>query len=337
MQTSFTFLLLALPIQALGVASPIAKVLSMLADLRAKITQEGEAAQKEYARFTEWCEDRSRNLGFEIKTGTAQTEELNAAIASQSAVSSSLQTKIEELAAGIATDTADLKAATQIRGKEATDFAAEEKELVETVDILNRAIRILERQMQGGASMMQVNSASNLAQALTAMVQASVIDTSDASRLSAFVQASQAAADADSDDQAAAPAAAVYASKSGSIVDTLEDLLEKAETQLDALRKKEVSATHNYEMLKQSLKDEISFANQEMEDAKKGMSASAEKKTTASGDLAATSKELASDVATKETLHRDCMAAAEEFQATTKSRGEELKVLSEAQKVIKET
>merc|ERR1719330_1914008 len=269
MQTSFTFLLLALPIQALGVASPIAKVLSMLADLRAKITQEGEAAQKEYARFTEWCEDRSRNLGFEIKTGNADTEELKAAIAAETATSSSLSTKVEELAAGIATDTADLKAATEIRAKEAADFAAEEKDLMETIDIVNRAIRILERQMKGGASMMQVNGASNLAQALSAMVQASVIDTSDASHLSAFVQSSQAAADEDSDDQAAAPAGAVYTSKSGNIVDTLEDLLEKAETQLDALRKKEVSGTHNYEMLKQSLKDEISFANQEMEDAKK--------------------------------------------------------------------
>merc|ERR1719225_605801 len=109
------------------------------------------------------------------------------------------------------------------------------------------------------------------------MVQASVIGTSDATRLSAFMQASQAAADADSDDQAAPPAAAVYASKSGSIVDTLEDLLEKAETQLGDLRKKEVAATHNYEMLKQSLEDEISFANQNMEDAKKGIAASKEK------------------------------------------------------------
>jgi len=89
-------------------------------------------------------------------------------------------------------------------------------------------------------------------------------------------------------------------------------------------------------MLKQSLKDEISFANQNMEDAKKGIAASAEKRTAAAGDLYATSKELASDVATKETLHRDCMAAAEEYQATSKSRGEELKVLAEAQTALQE-
>merc|ERR1712217_655624 len=98
----------------------------------------------------------------------------------------------------------------------------------------------------------------------------------------------------------------------------------------------ETAAAHNYEMLKQSLEDEVAFANKEMDAAKKGMAASAEKKSTAEGDLQATSKELKADIATKETLHHDCMTAAEEFQSTTKSRGEELRVLAEAKKIIQE-
>merc|ERR1719210_1904469 len=200
----------------MGVASPIGKVLSMLSDLQAKIIKEGDAAQKEYARFAEWCEDRSRNLGFEIQTGKAGVEELKAAIAAEDATTSSLAAKLDELASGIATDTADLKAASQIRGKEAADYAAEEKELMETIDILNRATGILERQMKGGASMMQVSNAKSLAQALTAMVQASVIGTSDATKLSAFIQDHSAASEEDGGDEAAAPAAAVYTSKSGS-------------------------------------------------------------------------------------------------------------------------
>jgi len=314
--------------------SPVGKVVSMLSDLQAKIIKEGETAQAEYHEYSEWCEDRSRNLGFEIKTGQSGSEELKAAIAEEVATSAALSTKVEELVAGISTDTADLKAATQIRSKEATDFGAEEKELTETIDILNRAIRILEREMKGGASMVQLQHAGNLAQALNAMVEASVIGTADATRLGAFIQDSQKASDAD--DEEAAPAAAVYQSKSGSIVDTLEDLLEKAESQLDASRKKEVSASHNYNMLKQSLEDEIAYANKELDEAKKGIAVSAEKKSNAEGDLQATSKELTSDIATKETLHRDCLEAAEEFQATTKSREEELRVLAEAKKTIQE-
>jgi len=332
MQMPFFFLVLTLPLQALGV-EPIAKVLSMLSDLQAKITKEGEAAQAEFARFTEWCEDRSRNLGFEIKTGKAGAEELRAAVAAETATSSSLRAKVDDLAASIAADTADLEAATQIREKEVKDFAAEEKDLMETIDIINRAVHILQRQ-KGAASMMQVKSASNLAQALDAMLQASVIGSSDVTKLNAFIQDSQKAAD--SDDDAGAPAGAVYQSQSGNIIDLLGDLSEKADGQLDASRKKEVAAAHNYAMLKQSLNDEISFAKKEMDEAKKGIAASAEKKTTSAGDLEVTSKELASDIASKDTLHLNCVTAAEEFQATTKSRAEELKVLVTAQKTLRE-
>merc|ERR1712154_222791 len=120
------------------------------------------------------------------KTGKSQIEGLNAAIAQESALTSSLSAKIEELVSGLATDEADLKSATQIRNKEATDFAVEEKELVETVDILHRAIQILEREMQGGASMLQLQHAGSLAQALSVMVDAAMLRTSDVAKLTAF-------------------------------------------------------------------------------------------------------------------------------------------------------
>ena len=80
--------------------------------------------------------------------------------------------------------------------------------------------------------------------------------------------------------------------------------------------------------MKQSLTDEIEFANKDMDKAKKGLAESQEGKATAEGDLAATSKDLADDTATKSTLHQDCMTAAEEFELATKSRGEELNALA---------
>merc|ERR1719390_406778 len=73
-----------------------------------------------------------------------------------------------------------------------------------------------------------------------------------------------------------------------------------------------------------------------MDAAKKGLSENKEKKATATGDLDVTSKDLAEDIKTKSTLHQDCMNAAEEFELSTKSRGEELTALATAKKVIKE-
>merc|ERR1719497_119565 len=74
-----------------------------------------------------------------------------------------------------------------------------------------------------------------------------------------------------------------------------------------------------------------------MNSAKKDLGASAEIKSVAEGDLSAASKDLAEDINTLATLHQDCMKAAEDFEAETKSRGEELKALATAKKVITET
>merc|ERR1712085_152556 len=109
------------------------------------------------------------------------------------------------------------------------------------------------------------------------------------------------------DDEAGAPAAAVYKSQSGGIVDTIHDLLEKAEDQLADIRQTENKNKNNFDLLEQSLEDEIKFANNDLDAAKKGIAASTEKKATAEGDLEVTKKDLAEDVAAKATLHHDCM------------------------------
>jgi len=65
--------------------------------------------------------------------------------------------------------------------------------------------------------------------------------------------------------------------------------------------------------------------------------ASGQSKATAEGDLSVSSNDLSEDEKTLSTLHQDCMSGAENFEAETKSRGEELKALAEAKKVIQAT
>jgi len=315
-----------------SVATPIEKVLQMLSDLEAKIIGEGNDAQKVYDEYSEFCEDRSRNLGFEIKTGKAEVKDLDATIDKETATAASLTAKIEDLASAISVDEADLKAATEIRTKEQAAFEAEEKELAEVIDTLERAITIVEKEMsKGGASMMQLKSAANVVDALTIMVEAASLNSASAAKLTAFVQNSE------EDEDPGAPAAAVYKSHSGGVVGTLQDLFEKAESQLEKARSTETKNVQAYQMLAQSLKDEIKYGTKDMDKAKKDLGASAESKASAEGDLAVTSKDLSEDVETLSTLHSDCMKAAEEFEDGTKSRGEELKALATAKKVIGET
>jgi len=314
--------------------SPIGKVLEMISDLQAKVISEGEASHGVFAEFSEWCEDRARELGFEIKTAEAEVAELKASVEKETANIEVFSTKVEDLAGELARDTADLKAATTIREKEQADFESEEGELMEIVDTLKRAISILEREMAkaGGAALVQLKNTASVTQALSAMVRASLLSSTDASKLSGLLQTMN----SEEDDDTGAPAAATYEGHSGGIIDTLSDLLEKAEKQLDGLRKAETANVHNFEMLKQGVSDEIKNGEKDMEDAKKGLAASQGAKATAEGDLEATSKDLQADKDAKASLHSNCMEKAEDFEAEVKSRGEELKALATAKQAIQE-
>merc|ERR1711933_641657 len=187
----------------------------------------------------------------------------------------------------------------------------------------------------GGAAMIQLKNSGNVIQALNVLVSASALNAQDGAKLTALIQSSS--RQSDEEGEAGAPAAATYEGHSSGIIETLENLLEEAEGQLSEARKKETRSKNNYEMLKQSLEDDIANANKDLDGAKKSLAASGEAKATAEGDLTVTAKALAADISTLEDLHKDCLTKAQDFEAETKSRTEELKALAEAKKILKET
>merc|ERR1719281_310686 len=178
--------------------------------------------------------------------------------------------------------------------------------------------------------MVQMKGATDVATALAVILQGTSISSADASKLTAFLQNS------DEDEDTGAPAAAVYKGKSGGIIETMQDLHDKGEAQLEKARSEETKSVQAFQMLAQSLKDEIKYATKDMDKAKKDLATSAETQAAAEGDLEVTSEDLAEDIKSLATLHQDCMTGAEDFEAETKSRGEELKALATAKKIIVE-
>jgi hypothetical protein len=322
---------------AAATATPVAKVISLLGDLQGKIIKEGEAAKATFDKFTEWCEDRNVNVAFEIKTAKSEINELKASIDKSASIITETTSKIEELTSSIATNEADLSAATKIREEEKTDFAAIEKELTECVDSLQRAVAILQREMRkSGAAFVQLHGVSGVIQAVKTMLEASMIGQQDAKVLTALVQNQQESSNDDTDGEFGAPAAAGYESKSGGIVETLEGLLDKALEQLDAARKKETTSTHNFEMLKQSLLDEVKFANKDLSESKTKIAVETESKKTAEGDLQVTTAGLKEDEEVIATLKQDCMTGSEDYEEGVKCRTEELAAVAKALEVLKE-
>lgn len=329
-------------------ANPIGKVLQLIGDLQAKIVAEGEAEQKSYEEFVEWCEDTAKEKGFEVKTAKGQAEELSADIGKADSDMDALSSKIEDLSGAIGKDMADLKAATQIRKKEQADFEAEARQLSNAIDALSRAQSQLEKE-QGSAAFLQDGTDDGAAErmakptveALQTILEALAISSEDKTRLAALMQEGQLSEDEDGmnnlQEALGAPKAAVYESHSGGILQTLADMQEKAEAQLDEKQKAEMNAKHNFDLLKQSLEDQIAANTKELDEDKKTKAQAAEAKAAAEGDLSVVQADLAEDERVLHEVHGDCMERATQFEATVQERDAELEALAKAEKFISET
>jgi hypothetical protein len=242
-------------------------------------------------------------------------------------------TKVGELSEAISKSEAELKEATAIRHHEAEEFSEGENELMATVDTLERAISMLEKELSMGNSFSQVDTPSmiTLLQSLGTITDAAGLAGNDKDKLMALVEAQEDA------DETGAPAAAKYQTHSGGIMDVLEDMKDKAESQLADLRITETKAKNSYALLKQSLSNEIAALKKEMADEKVGKAEAGEEKATAEGNLEVAKKETKSSKSKEAQVRSDCQTIAADHEVNVVARKVELRTIEEAEKILRES
>jgi len=316
---------------------PLSQAVVLLQKMELGIIKDGKKTQAVFEEYTSWCTKRHKQLASELKTLIVQNNQLQAALDQMNAAIQKFQDKIDDLSSAISTNEADLKAATQIRKSEQKDFDAEEGSLLKMTTALERAIAILERQAQTKSpTMVQIQKARSAAKAIGIMVGASMLRSDDAKALTELIQNSQGDADSFTDSFSELKGDLSPTSRSVSIIETLDHLLEKAKDMLEAARTKEVAAKNNFALLKQSLEDEINFSTEDLAKAKKDLAITMENKATTEGDVKMTSGILVKTKTIFEKLKRDCISKAHEFQASTQSRRNELKAVQEAKAFLKQ-
>ena len=154
-------------------------------------------------------------------------------------------------ASQIASSDSELTAARGVREREAKDFSKSEAELLDVVDTLQCAISIIQKEMAKNPVFLQkkidTRNLNNVVAALIAVVDAAVFSSVDKQKLVALVRSRKSSDD--DDGELSAPAAATYKSHSSDIVDVLNELLDKAQTEFDDTRHAESSAAHNFAVL----------------------------------------------------------------------------------------
>merc|ERR1719375_2063918 len=172
-------------------------------------------------------------------------------------------------------------------------------------------------------------------EALNGLLNAAAVNAMDKVKVQALLQAQS--GDEDLDLQpAGAPDPAAYKSKSGGIVATLEDMLEKAKAEQADAQKAEMNAKFDFDMLKQKLEDAIAVGNKELGETKTEKAAAEEAKAVAEGELETADKGVADDSKKPQDLQQECMTKATEYEESQHSRSEELAALDKAKTILKE-
>jgi len=330
-QLIFVCLLSAAAVQV----SPVQKVIQLLDELKGKVEADLAAEEKMMEEYTAWCDEEANTKEDAITSSKRTIGDLEATIEDAKATIGTLTSSIDELTGKISTSEKELADATEIRSKGNADFLAAEKELVETVDSLERAMTVLKNNLGFVQTGRAAEVLGAMASGLQKVVEASWVNSHQKKVLQSLLQSSSGDSDEDLSLQPQATAAS-YSSSSGGILDTIAGMAEKAEESLSSVRKDEMEAAHAFAMLKQGLEDEIKVMKKQLGEATLTRATTEEELHSAESSLTETQETLAADTKYLKELEQSCAVKATEWTARQEEAGEETAAIEKAKGILEE-
>jgi len=296
--------------------TPVQKVLDMMGGMKAKGEKAMDDEHKLMATYTEWVDDETTRLGFNIKTANSDIEKLSAFIEKADNDVAQLAKAIGELDDLIAQKEGEKQAATDLRNSEHAEYSKTSTDLSESVDALGRAIDTMESE--------------NVARPQAEMLLQKMAKTTPAMRsvLAAFLQEKSA------DVSMGGPAVAAYENQSGGIIEMLEGLLKKFKDELDDVESAETSRVQNYDMNMIQLSDLISHSKSDRESKAETKATRSAESAKAKGDLADTKTALAADEKTLAEMTSIFQEKSAVFKENQEIRKLELEALAKAIEII---
>jgi len=304
-------------------ATPVTKIIQLLQDMLAKGKKEIQQEEIHFSAFKQFCGDKTGFKQKAIETATARIGELNAQIQQADADIQQLSDEVTELDEDVSRWETDITAATNVRNGEAADFKATAADYQETLDALDKAIRVLK------------DRSADVPQTLLLQIsKLPRVPEGARKAISAFLQQGEEPLGGEESYNGmavAAPEANAYEFQSGGIIDMLEKLKDKFRGEKQALEEEELNAKHAFEQMTQELNDSIENAKAETGRRQKSRAERVQNRADAKGDLDDTTADKESDSKYLADLQAMCAQKGEDYENRQKLRAEELEVL---QKVI---
>jgi prefoldin subunit 5 len=269
----------------------------------------------------QFCDDTTVEKQRAIEEANERIGTLKADIQKATADVQLLTKEIAELDEDISIWEGDIKAATNVREIEKTDYDATNKDYSESVDALQRAIAVLKKQSHDRtqASFAQVS----------ALKSFNLIPKEAKKTIDAFLEQS-----GDEGLAVSAPEANAYEFQSSGVVEMLEKLLDKFVDERTTLQKEEMNSKHAYDMLMQDLNAQIAQATQDRDEKAETKAKTLQHKADAQGDLNDTTTTRDADTKYLADLTATCEQKASDFESRQQLRADEIVAIEKAIEII---
>lgn len=315
--------------------SGVQKVIKLLDDLKKKVEAETAQGAKDAEAMENECIESIAGLEKDVTYGKEKVEELAATAENENAKADGYAVDVATLGPQIAKLQDELSVAKTIRSDENKVFNGEEAELVEASTMLTQAYSVLKRSLSGGVSLLQgpQEEMEKVVNALGMIVAAANVDPSGQKKIKSLLQMSTDDSLSLSLSQPQATVSA-YESKSGGILDAIEDMQEKTAQQLSKLREVEMDKKHAYELLVQDLTNQVNTKEDMLAGAKQNEADSRAAAGAASASMAEVKDALSADETSLADTKTDCHTYADEWAARKSSAEQEAEVLQKAMDVL---
>jgi len=331
---------------------PIRKVINLLEEMKVQVQKDADADLTAYDKYMCWCETNIKGKSEAVKIAGERIEQLTAFLEESAAKIGELKTQIEALGKSIEEDKDALATATAVRKEENEAFIAEEKDMKETIALLDEAIKVLAKvqllQKHGSAEkeakkaaniMLQVSNVLQLKlPRFHRVMQRDLFDLmgsmqdlmqSGKGANGAFLGVAQPNA-----LEGNAAGASSYNARSGGILGTLKAMMDKFSKDLASAQKAEMAAEDAFQKLRAAKLDEIGAASDQKDEKEALLADTQDKAAKAKEDIQATQDALSADQKMLLDMQESCKKEEEEYATRVKSRSEELQALGEALKIL---
>uniref|UniRef100_A0A7S1KVX4 Uncharacterized protein n=1 Tax=Alexandrium catenella TaxID=2925 RepID=A0A7S1KVX4_ALECA len=292
--------------------TPVQQVVQMLSDMKRKGETSLAVEQQVMAEYTKWMNDRTTEIGFEVKTAEGDVEKLTASIDKSESTISSLDVDVAKLDGEISQLEAEQKAATKQRETEHAEYLKAQQDYSESVDALANAIAVLKSQ----------NFDRPQAEMLLQRMAAKAPGMQRA--LAAFLEES-----ADG-----APAVAAYEFQSGGVIAVLEKLHKEFKEGLRDTENAEANSAHAHDLEMLHIGNTLNVLNKDRAEKVELRGQELAASSTAKGQLLETKADMAADKKLLSDTKSTFEVKKRTFEQNHLIRKEELQAIAKAMEII---